>query len=528
MKNIQKKDFFILKILKIVALFVCASALFLTNTYPFFKDYGKEEYGAIIKYIIVSVIVMAVLCFIWSIFARNIYDDSGIVRSDSAWNLVVAFSVLIAVILLLNIMFGFVYLDEVTPAFPSEKLTFSFRYIYEVYLGLFFPLVLLVTRKEMEADDEIGNGKTGSFNYNFVFSLIMAMTIAMMIIFLYFSGGGATFYIVMDSFALWFILVKNEKNGTFKRKNKLFFIGFVSIQIIIYLITAYIFDKNAFVRMNKLVSSPVDGHYYVPEYYWKQTVIGFVLGVLLFVIIKFMNTYKDYKRYGEVYDIVAYLFLIKSVVSVLVDFIPFRFVGCSAPFASYWAFADLMLLVPIVFTGFIDDIKIKEIIGMIKECSIGKYYEGVDDTVFMDKNSFSTPTEEYEFVKTKDMDQSETVWEFVISSDKTKNRLNKKEVYVDDIYSYKGSKYLICHRYSSVEGERGLKRDWLVLEEAYVIDGDSSPNSVKVKCVRVYDYKIVKKALRYNRNKYIRFLKEGRYTLGAYKELQKSIIKKQL
>ena len=119
----------------------------------------------------------------------------------------------------------------------------------------------------------------------------------------------------------------------------------------------------------------------------------------------------------------------------------------------------------------------------------------------MDKNSFSTPTEEYEFVKTKDMDQSETVWEFVISSDKTKNRLNKKEVYVDDIYSYKGSKYLICHRYSSVEGERGLKRDWLVLEEAYVIDGDSSPNSVKVKCVRVYDYKIVKKALRYNRNK---------------------------
>ncbi len=557
MKSILKKDFFILKI---VALLICMSALFLTNTYPYFKEYGKTEYGAIVKYIIVSILIMAFVCRVWSIFARNIYDNAGIVRSDSSWNLVVAFSVMIAVILLFNLMFGFVYLDELTPAFPSDKLTFSFRYIYELYVGLFFPIVLLVTRKEMEAcagytsvgSDESSNKNAGKdsddFNYSFVFALIMAMTMAMMIIFLYYAGGGATFYIVMNSFSVWFILVKNEKNSSFRRKNKLFLISFIIIQVIVHLVAVYLFDRGAFYRMNKLVSVPGDGHYYVPDYYWKQTVIGFVLGISLFVIIKFMNTYKNYKRYGEIYDIVAYLFLIKTVLSVAVDFVPYRFVSCMSPFASYWAFADLMLLVPIIFTGSVDNIKINGIIHMIKECGIGKYYDGVDDTVFMDKNSFSAPGEEYTFIKTRETEYSEASWEYIPPEKKVGKRKKHKQddsiwdrlksdrenVFVDEVYNYKGAKYLICHRYKNIEGVKRLQRQWLVLEEISVDDSnmgaggnkgfsdeaDSRVHSVKVNCVRVYDYKVVKKSLKYCRNKYIRFLRDGKYTLGTYKELR--------
>ena len=560
LKSIQKKDFFILKL---AALIICASALFLTSTYPYYKEYGKTEYGAIVKYIIVSVLVMVLLCHIWSIFARNIYDTAGVVRPDSSWNLVVVFSILITVILLLNLMFGFVYLDEYTPAFPSDKITFSFRYIYELYLGLFFPMVLLITRKEMEADSEISNKDTSKisdntydFNYNFVFSLIMALNVAMMIIFLYYSGGGATFYIVMSSFSVWFILVKHEKNRSFRRKNTLFLAWFFIIQVIVHLVIVYLFDRNSFIRMNKLASILEDGYYYVPDYYLKQSIIGFVLGIFLFVIIKLMNTYRSYKRYGEVYDSIAYLFLIKTVLSVVVDFIPYRFIRCVAPFAAYWAFADLMLLVPIIFTGFVDNIKISGIIHMIKECGISKYYDGMDDTVFMDKNSFSAPMEEYAFIKTRETEYSDASWEYVPPDKKAGgakkqktdksfwdmffcSRLNEEDIFVDDVFSYKDAKFLICHRYKLTEDSRKLQRDWIVLEEAYVVDSSTEKNidgdidrnidssremnlrehSRKVNCVRVYNYKIVKKALRYYRKKYIRFLRDGKYTLGAYKEL---------
>ena len=513
MNNILKKNY---SVLKVALMLICSGAIFFVQSYPFILGYGKNEFYANLKYVVILSVVMLILCHVWQVFAKNVYDENGNVRSDSAWNLIVVLCVFVAVILLLNLMFDFVYLDGDTPAFPSPKFTFSFRYIYELYCGIAFPLILLVARKEIDANPK-------EFNYAFVFSLLTAMTIAMIIIFVYYSGGGSAFLICMNTISMWFILLEHEMNKD-KAKKRGRCIALIIVYFVIQLAAAIPAERT----FGGFPSSMKDMERFWDWMLTKERLLIFFLGIGLGLIIKSINNFRSYKRYGEVYNSIANVFIAKSIIFFISPMIPTYYFYSVSPFYEYWAYADVMLLIPVIYTGLVDEIRISGLLRKIKECSVLSYFEGVDETVFMDNNSNSIPYETYRFIRTMETEYSLPEWEYVPDdNEKSKKKTDKKsvkiDIFIEDSFTQKGVEYLICSRFERDMETKTINRSFLVLaDDGIVSDRDEETgyfSNLMIQYKKVYDYKLVKKALRHYRSKYLRLLKEGKYTSGVYKGL---------